>query len=152
MRKLLLIGALLLACSLPALAQSVESERAAEMETLRGLEEVAVVVTSEVKQAGFDSAYIKAAVQTRLQRAGLRIIRAGDKFEAMVYITLTDGDNNSLLLRVRLLQLATLLRTEKVILMPTWERLKVVAGSKATVPDALAALLDELIRDLKAMN
>jgi hypothetical protein len=152
MKKIVIYCALLLLCSMTALAQNVSTERGQELELLRGIDAARVEIKSELKRPGFDVESLQETVEARLKRAGIRVLEPEESCRVVVSVLLTAHNNNSIVIRVQLRQIATLNRLDKIIFAPTWERLTVGAFGRQRLSMSVAKLLDELIADYISVN
>jgi hypothetical protein len=153
MRKTVAIFALLLASSFPVLAQMQAelSARESELASLRQLTAIKVeALSGDGPLAGKE---IERAVIKRMLDAGIPAFLPSGNIQARLSIFVGNSKDMTIV-EVSLLQIFPLPRAEnKLIFLPTWVRERVIAcGSKMTVRDAVAEMVDEFARDWRVMN
>lgn len=151
MKKTVIAGALVLLCSLTALAQNPSTERAQELELLRGIDAARVEIKSDLKRPGFDVEPLQEAVEARLKRAGIKVLEPEESCRVIVAVLLTTN-NGSIIIRVQLQQIATLNRLNKIIFAPTWERLTVGTPDRRKLSTSVTGLVEQLIADYISVN
>jgi hypothetical protein len=152
MKQVVISGALVLLCSLTALAQNLSTERSQELELLRGIDAARVEIKSELKRPAFDVEPLQEAVEARLKRAGLRVLEPEESCRVIVAVLVTTHSNGSIVVRVQLQQIATLNRLDKIIFAPTWERLTIGTPDRRKLSTSVAKLIDQLIADYISVN
>lgn len=152
MKQTVISGALVLLCSLTALAQNPSTERGQELELLRGIDAARVEIKSELKRPAFDLEPLQEAVEAKLKRAGIRVLEPEESCRVIVAVLVTTHNNGAMVVRVQLQQIATLNRLGKIIFAPTWERLTIETPDRRKLSTSIAKLMDQLIADYISVN